>query len=53
MTGLLRRRTFLRRPELKDAYDVVIIGGGVNGLSLAHNLAAHHGITNVAVLDGA
>ena len=51
MTGLLRRRTFLTRPELKPSYDVVIVGGGVNGLSLAHNLAAHHGITNVAVLD--
>jgi sarcosine oxidase subunit beta len=51
MTGLLRRRTVLTRPELKPSYDVVIVGGGVNGLSLAHNLAAHHGITNVAVLD--
>src|SRR4051812_50030215 len=52
MTGLLRHRTFLRRPELKERYDVVIVGGGVNGLSLAHNLATHHGITDVAVLEG-
>ena len=51
MTGLLRHRTFLERRELQGAYDVVIIGGGVNGLSLAHNLATRHGITNVAVLD--
>jgi sarcosine oxidase subunit beta len=51
MTGLLRHRTFLRRRELKPSYDVVIVGGGVNGLSLAHNLAAHHGITDVAVLE--
>jgi sarcosine oxidase subunit beta len=51
MTGLLRHRTFLRREELRPSYDVVIIGGGVNGLSLAHNLAARHGITNVAVLE--
>jgi len=51
MTGLFRHRTFLRRVEPRATYDVVIIGGGVNGLSLAHNLAAHHGITNVAVLD--
>ena len=51
MTGLFRRRTFLGRQELRDTYDVVIIGGGVNGLSLAHNLATRHGITNVAVLE--
>jgi sarcosine oxidase subunit beta len=51
VTGLLRRRTFLRRDDVRPSYDVVIIGGGVNGLSLAHNLATHHGITNVAVLE--
>src|SRR5690349_208623 len=38
-------------PELKKAYDVVIIGGGAHGLATAYYLAAHHGITNVAVLD--
>jgi sarcosine oxidase, subunit beta len=38
-------------PELKKAYDVVIIGGGGHGLATAYYLAAHHGITNVAVLD--
>ena len=51
MTGLFRHRTFLQRHELRPTYDVVIIGGGVNGLSLAHNLASRHGIDNVAVLD--
>ena len=51
VTGLFRHRTFLERHELRPAYDVVIIGGGVNGLSLAHNLASRHGIDNVAVLD--
>lgn len=37
--------------ELKDSYDVVIIGGGVHGLACAYYLARNHGITNVAVLE--
>ena len=37
--------------ELKDSYDVVIIGGGVHGLACAYYLATEHGITNVAVLE--
>ena len=40
-----------RNHDLRDSYDVVIIGGGVHGLAAAHYLAANHGITNVAVLD--
>jgi sarcosine oxidase subunit beta len=51
MTGLLRRRRFLRQRDLAPAYDVVIVGGGVNGLSLAYHLAARHGIRDVAVLE--
>jgi sarcosine oxidase subunit beta len=51
MTGLFRRRTFLRPREPKSSYDVVIVGGGVNGLSLAHNLATRHRIRDVAVFD--
>ncbi len=38
------------RHPLKDSYDVVIIGGGVHGLSTAYYLG-QMGITNVAVLD--
>jgi len=37
--------------EPKDAYDVVIIGGGGHGLSTAYYLATRHGITNVAVIE--
>ncbi len=42
-----------REHDLAPAYDVVIIGAGVHGLATAYYLAAHHGITRVAVLDKA
>ena len=38
------------RPDLKSAYDVVIIGGGSHGLATAHYLR-EHGIHDVAVLE--
>lgn len=59
MTQLIRQRLNRKQPlarmwherELKDAYDVVIVGGGVHGLATAYYLARDHGITNVAVLE--
>ena len=36
---------------MKDAADVVIIGAGIMGLSIAYNLAKRHGVRNVVVLD--
>ena len=39
-----------RTHELRDAYDVVIIGGGVHGLATAYYLAAQ-GVSNIAVLE--
>jgi sarcosine oxidase, subunit beta len=38
------------RSELRRSYEVVIIGGGVHGLALAHGLA-DRGIRNVVVLE--
>ena len=40
-----------RSPEPKPAYDVVIIGGGGQGLATAYYLAKKHGITNIAILE--
>ena len=45
------RRMWRKRPELKDSYDVVIIGGGSHGLAAAYYLTRDHGIKNVAVLE--
>ena len=51
MTGLLRKREYLREPSGRTSYDVVIIGGGGHGLAIAYYLAQTHGITNVAVIE--
>ena len=40
-----------RNTDLRDSYDVVVIGGGVHGLATAYYLAANWGMTNVAVVD--
>lgn len=40
-----------RSPEPRQAYDIVIIGGGGHGLATAYYLARNHGITNIAVLE--
>ncbi|MGH2995818.1 MAG: FAD-dependent oxidoreductase [Gaiellaceae bacterium] len=45
------RRMWRRRAELKDRYDVVIVGGGSHGLATAYYLAKNHGITDVCILE--
>ena len=47
---VFRKNKMWGRHPLKDSYDVVIIGGGVHGLSTAYYLG-QMGITDVAVLD--
>lgn len=44
-------RWFNTPADLKNSYDVVIIGAGGHGLACAHYLAENHGITDIAVLD--
>jgi len=46
----LRPWRMWRHHDLKDSYDVVIIGGGVHGLGIAYELAKR-GTRNVAVLE--
>jgi heterotetrameric sarcosine oxidase beta subunit len=48
----MRRRVLPAPPELKRSYEVVIVGGGTHGLSLAYNLA-RTGRTDVAVFERA
>ena len=50
MWQLFRKSSMWRRHTLKDNYDVLIIGGGVHGLSTAYYLA-NLGVDNIAVLD--
>ena len=40
-----------RSPELRESYDVIVIGAGGHGLATAYYLAKNHGITDVAVLE--
>src|SRR5207248_3402709 len=45
------RRMWRPRADLKDRYDVVIIGGGSHGLATAYYLAKNHGVRDIAVLE--
>jgi len=40
-----------RQAELKPEYEVVIVGGGGQGLATAYYLAKNHGLKNIAVLE--
>jgi glycine/D-amino acid oxidase-like deaminating enzyme len=51
LTGNKGWRPAWRDPAPKDAYDIVIIGGGGHGLATAYYLAKEHGLKNIAVLE--
>ncbi|HUG87037.1 MAG TPA: FAD-dependent oxidoreductase [Euzebya sp.] len=51
MNEFIEAQVALQWPDLRSAYDVVIIGGGGHGLAIAYYLATRHGITDVAVLE--
>ncbi len=36
---------------MRDRADIVIVGAGIMGLAIAYNLARHHGVTRVTVVD--
>jgi sarcosine oxidase, subunit beta len=46
-----KRRMWRETQELKDSYEVVIVGGGSHGLAIAYYLARDHGITDVCILE--
>ena len=51
VSQLFSRQRFWRKQELSSYYDIVIIGGGVHGLSTAYYLAKFDKDLKVAVMD--
>ena len=45
------KRLWGKSPEMKTAYDAVIIGGGLHGLATAYFLSRQHGMKDIAVIE--
>lgn len=48
---LFSHQPMWRTHDLKSAYDVVIIGGGVHGLGIAYYLGTRHDVRRIAILE--
>ncbi len=51
MLQLFKKDRMWRTHDLKQSYDVVIVGAGVHGLATAYALGSRHGIRSVALFE--
>ena len=52
VTVLLALSNCLKAAPVDNIYDVIVIGGGVSGLSAMSGLASQYNITNTLLIEG-